>query len=428
MTWSSSRALSNPVVSRSLDNWLARLEALDISRIELGLGRVQAVLARMGLFGQSRPLVITVAGTNGKGSSVVMLEAILRAQGYRVGAYTSPHLHHFSERIRLDGAPVDADGLVAAFEQVEAARHDTALTYFEYATLAALACFDRAGLAVILLEVGLGGRLDAVNSMDADLALITSISRDHADWLGDDIEHIAAEKAGIMRPGRPVVFSGRHCPQALHVHAGKLAAPLYRLGEGYDHSPEKGGWRFSCQHDGRSRQAVYPVPALAGLHQRDNAAGVLMALWLLHDRLPVGEAAIAAGLRDARHAGRAESFFVEGREVLLDVAHNPEGAAALAALLARRGQMNTRRLALRPMAGFMRCLRPWPTRTLRTCCRRCCPGWIIGTWPVWAGRAGWMRSSCRNGLIVLQICKFTLVKLTPWRRIITPLHVQGRAS
>ena len=314
----------------TLDHWLTKLEALDITRIELGLDRVSAVLNRLTLFADHRPYVITVAGTNGKGSSVALLEAILIAQGYRVGAYTSPHLHHYTERVRLDGKPVGEQQMAAALNAVEQERGDIPLTYFEFTTLAALQIFDQAKLDVVILEVGLGGRLDAVNAVDADLALITTISVDHADWLGNDIETIGYEKAGIMRPGKVAVFAGRHCPSSVVKTATDLGVKLYRAGVEYQVASEGDCFALNLP-DGRLGH--WPRPALQGEHQIDNAAGVLVALAQLPESLVVTPAAIKQGLRTVRHAGRSEFFDVDGVTVLLDVAHNEEGAAALAQMI-----------------------------------------------------------------------------------------------
>lgn len=310
---------------RTLSEWLAWQERLHPSEIELGLERVGAVLARL----QPAPppfRVITVAGTNGKGSCVAMLEAILRAAGYRVGAYTSPHLLRYNERIRLDAVEVGDAALCEAFERVEQARGETPLTYFEFGTLAALDIFYRAAPDVALLEVGMGGRLDAVNLLDADVALITRIAIDHTAWLGADRERIAAEKAGVLRPGRPAVYADTELPQALAARAAELEAPLYVLGRDFQPQPQGEGWAWEGPP---ARRTALPLPALRGAHQLANAAGVLMALEALRPGLAVSQAAVREGLLDVRLPGRFQ--VVPGEvSIVLDVAHNPDGTARLA--------------------------------------------------------------------------------------------------
>ncbi len=313
----------------TLDEWLAWQETLHPSEIELGLQRVATVFQQ--LHADSPPFpVITVAGTNGKGSSVAMLEAILLAAGYRVGAYTSPHLLTYNERVRLNGEPVSDAQLMESFARIDDARGDISLTYFEFGTLAALDIFFRQAPDAIVLEVGLGGRLDAVNIIDPNVALITSISVDHAEWLGEDRETIAVEKAGIMRKGRPVIFSGRDMPASLAECAASLGASLSVLGRDFDYQVSQTDWQWRPA----DRPAMsLPTPALTGLHQLDNAAGVLMVLACLAQRLPVSASAMQQGLRTVSLPGR---FQVIETDVtwILDVAHNPDGVACLAELLA----------------------------------------------------------------------------------------------
>ncbi|MBF0254980.1 MAG: bifunctional tetrahydrofolate synthase/dihydrofolate synthase [Gammaproteobacteria bacterium] len=320
------------------DDWLSWLEGLHPQAIDLGLERVAEVWRRMGL--QLQPArVISVAGTNGKGSSLALLESIYRAAGYRVGAYSSPHLLIYNERIRLDGRLVEDAELCAAFARVDQARLDQArgeisLTYFEFGTLAALALFAEAGLDLIILEVGLGGRLDAVNIIDADVALISSIDFDHQDWLGTDLDQIAREKGGIMRPGRPAVFNGDCPPAGLLQLAAELGARLHLRQRDYRQQRLQGGWSW------QAGSAVYPhlpLPALRGPHQLHNAGAVLMLVELLQSQLPVAEAAIVEGLQRVFVAGRIQ--LIPGAvELVLDVAHNPEGARALAAALLQMPQ------------------------------------------------------------------------------------------
>jgi dihydrofolate synthase/folylpolyglutamate synthase len=313
----------------TLDAWLSWQELLHPSHIELGLERIASVLLR--LHPQPPPFpVITVAGTNGKGSSVAMLEAILRAADYRVGAYTSPHLLRYNERVRLNGEPVSDALLMESFARIDAARAETSLTYFEFGTLAALDIFYRDEPNVVVLEVGLGGRLDAVNVIDPIVALITSISVDHVDWLGNDRESIAIEKAGIMRAGRPVVFSGRDIPASLVQQALELKAHLAVLGRDFHFQTRERDWRWWTD---TQPVLTLPHPALQGDHQFENAAGVLMVLHQMADQLPVGLEAMCQGLQQVALPGR---FQVIAAAVpwVLDVAHNPDGIARLADHLA----------------------------------------------------------------------------------------------
>ncbi len=318
----------------TLQEWLDWQETLHPSPMDLGLERVAAVHGR--LFSAPLPCpVITVAGTNGKGSTVAMLEAILRAAGYRTGAYTSPHLFRYNERVRLDGGPADDATLCEAFAAVDAARGDTTLTYFEFGTLAALWCFHQAAPEVVILEVGMGGRLDAVNVVDPDVAVITTVDLDHVQWLGGDRDTIAGEKAGILRPGRPAVSSDPDTAAAIVETAAALGAPLHRLGAEYRvRERDDGAWDW-LGPDGRARHAL-PLPALRGAHQVRNAAGALMALELLAPRLPLPQAAVREGLQAVRLPGRLQ---VEpgAPTVVYDVAHNPQAARTLAAALAAMG-------------------------------------------------------------------------------------------
>ncbi|MEA3275344.1 MAG: bifunctional tetrahydrofolate synthase/dihydrofolate synthase [Pseudomonadota bacterium] len=313
----------------NLDAWLCWQETLHPSAIELGLERIGAVWNRLGCGPLAFP-VITVAGTNGKGSCAAMLEAIYRAAGYRTGCYTSPHLLRYNERIRLDGRGADDDLLCAAFERVDAARGDSILTYFEFGTLAALDIFARSGLDVAILEVGLGGRLDAVNIVDPDVAIVTTIGRDHTEWLGNDLDGIAAEKAGIFRRARPVVVGHREPLPSLLRRARELDCRLSVLGRDFEWTRESTGWRWSARG---LAGASMPVPALRGEFQYDNAATALTAVSCLAQRLPVPTGDLRLGLQRARIRGR---FQVLQSEVtwILDVAHNAQAANALAANLA----------------------------------------------------------------------------------------------
>jgi dihydrofolate synthase/folylpolyglutamate synthase len=315
----------------TLPDWLAWQENLHPQAIELGLERVAGVAARLNLQ-DMQPLVLSVAGTNGKGSSVAMLESMLLQAGYRVGVYTSPHLLRYNERVRINAVAIDDAPLCDAFEAVDAQRGDTSLSYFEFGTLAALWLFRQTMLDVILLEVGLGGRLDAVNVMDADVALVTAVDIDHRDWLGEDRESIGREKAGIFRAGRPAVCSDPAAPHSLRSVAAGLGAEWYCLGEQFHYTMQDDMWQWHGPH---SHLEDLPLPSLPGRHQLDNAAGVLMVLECLQHRLPVGATAIRAGLASTALPGRCQ--VIPGAvELVLDVSHNPHGAAALADMLARR--------------------------------------------------------------------------------------------
>ena len=313
-----------PGSMKTLADWLAYAEQTHPQSIELGLARIQSVAQRMNL--RFDCPVFTVAGTNGKGSTCAMLEAILAHAGYRTGVFTSPHLVHFEERLRLQGAPVAADLLIQHFEAVEQARGDTPLTYFEFTTLAILSCMVAARLDVAVLEVGLGGRLDAVNIIDADCAVITSIDLDHMEYLGTDREQIGAEKAGIMRPGRPVVVSDPVPPASLQATAERVGADLWLPGRDFHAGGDKQQWNW--QGRGR-RYAGLAYPALRGANQLVNAAGTLAALEALRPQLPVTAQAVRNGLATVELPGRFQ--IVPGQPVLvLDVAHNPHSVAALA--------------------------------------------------------------------------------------------------
>jgi dihydrofolate synthase / folylpolyglutamate synthase len=309
----------------TLPAWLDWQSSLHPKAIVLGLERVRTVWQR--LHPQPfTPVVITIGGTNGKGSCVAYAEAILQAAGHRVGCYTSPHLLRYNERVRLLGEEARDAQLCEAFDAVERARGEVALTYFEFGTLAALWLFSNAGLDAVVLEVGLGGRLDAVNLLDADLAILTTIDLDHTEWLGDTRGAIALEKAGILRPGRPAVFGGPDAPPELLAYAERNGVPLRVAGQDYAWQEEGAGWQWQGVGTGLTG---LPLPALHGRFQLANAAAVITGLHLLGHRLRVPPQAIAAGLRNARLAGRFQ--VVPGPvEVILDVAHNPEAAGALA--------------------------------------------------------------------------------------------------
>jgi dihydrofolate synthase/folylpolyglutamate synthase len=313
-----------PASMETLNDWLARAEQLHPKNIELGLDRAKEMAGRLGLkFGCP---VITVAGTNGKGSTCAMLESILTHAGYRTAVFTSPHLVCFEERLRLKGESVDASKLIASFEVVEKARGDMALTYFEFTTLGILHRMIEEKPDVAILEVGLGGRLDAVNIIDADCAVITSIDLDHMDYLGPDRESIGFEKAGVLRAGKPAIVSDPMPPQSVIDHANAIGADLWRFGTDFNVSGDKQQWGWS----GRGRRySGLAYPALRGANQLINAAGVLAALEALRPQLPITAQAVRNGLAMVELPGRFQ--IVPGEPALvLDVAHNAHAVAALA--------------------------------------------------------------------------------------------------
>ncbi|MGJ7543140.1 bifunctional tetrahydrofolate synthase/dihydrofolate synthase [Variovorax sp. LT1R16] len=309
---------------KTLADWLAHAEQQHPKTIELGLDRIRAVAQRLGLAFDCP--VITVAGTNGKGSTCAMLESILRNAGYRTAVFTSPHLVRFEERLRLNGEAIDGAELVPHFEAVEQTRAEIPLTYFELTTLAILRCMAASKSDVAILEVGLGGRLDAVNIIDADCAVITSIDLDHMEYLGPDRESIGFEKAGILRTGRPAIVSDPMPPQSVIDHAREIGADLWRFGQDFNVSGDKQQWGWS----GRGRRySGLAYPALRGANQLLNAAGVLAALEALRQRLPITAQAVRTGLAMVELPGRFQ--IVPGEPTLvLDVAHNAHAVAALA--------------------------------------------------------------------------------------------------
>ena len=312
----------------SLPAWLAWQETLHPQKIDLGLDRVAAVAGRMGLLEPDHG-VITVAGTNGKGSSMALLAAILAADGYRVGSYTSPHLLRYNERICICGQAVSDQELCHAFDCVDQARGQVTLSYFEFGTLAALYLFAVADLDIALLEVGMGGRLDAVNIIAPDAALVTSIDIDHSAWLGTDRESIGREKAGIFRHGRPAVCSDPSPPASVEETAVTLGAKWLSLGRQFSCKMAGAGWNWQGPD---SSYLKLPRPALAGAQQYDNAAGVLMALESLRKRFPITREAVETGLRQVTLAGRFQ-VLPGAVDMILDVAHNPASGRRLAQTL-----------------------------------------------------------------------------------------------
>jgi dihydrofolate synthase/folylpolyglutamate synthase len=306
---------------------LARIGGLHPKTIELGLDRVREVAARMRL--QLPGTKIVVAGTNGKGSTCAMLESILLASGYRVGCYTSPHLVRFNERARLDGVPASDEALIEQLDAVEAARGDVALTWFEYTTLAILKLFERAAPDALVLEIGLGGRLDAVNLVDADCAIVCCIDIDHAEFLGDTREQIGWEKAHVYRTGRPAICTDPVPPQTLVDYAAEIGADLWRFGRDFNYAGDRQQWSYGGRSQRRNSLAY---PALRGANQLLNASGALAALESLRDRLPVTAGAVRQGFATVELPGRFQ--VLAGRpSIVLDVAHNPHAVAHLAANL-----------------------------------------------------------------------------------------------
>ena len=316
---------------QSLEDWLRAIEAMHPQSIAMGLERSRVVADRLGLgthLGLDCP-VITVGGTNGKGSTCAMLEAILLAAGYRVGLYIKPHFVRFNERARIDGAEADDATLIAQFEAVQAARTQSPtieLTYYEFTTLAILRLFSTQRLDVVILEVGLGGRLDTVNLIDTDCAVVTSIAIDHVDYLGGTREAIGFEKAGIFRNGSPAICGDPEPPASLVDHATAIGADLWRVGRDFNYSGDRQQWNFVARGHRRSSLAY---PALRGANQLLNASAALAALTALRERLPVAQQAVRTGLAGVELAGRFQ--VLPGRPtVIFDVAHNPHAAAALA--------------------------------------------------------------------------------------------------
>ncbi|MBV8048296.1 MAG: bifunctional tetrahydrofolate synthase/dihydrofolate synthase [Paludibacterium sp.] len=313
--------------ARTLPEWLSYLETLHGKTIDLGLERVGRVRDAMAL----KPAcpVIMIGGTNGKGSVSAMLSTMLNRAGYKVGTYTSPHILHYNERVAIDMRPVDDDALIAAFCAVEAGRGEVPLSYFEFGTLAAVWHFLQSDVDVMVLEVGLGGRLDAVNAFEPDVSVVVSVDLDHQDYLGPDRESIGYEKAGIFRSGRPAVCADPHPPQRLIDHAAAIGAPLYLLGRDFGNVRLEQQWSF---HLGERQWHALPLPALRGAYQIGNASAALAALALLFERLPVDLGAIKRGLLEVDWPGRFQ--VLPGRpQVVLDVGHNPHAVRALVANL-----------------------------------------------------------------------------------------------
>jgi dihydrofolate synthase/folylpolyglutamate synthase len=317
-----------PLPTASLQDWLAHIERVHPRAIEMGLDRVARVRDALGL-APAFP-IFTVGGTNGKGSACAMLEAILHEAGYKVGTYTSPHLLRYNERVKVARNEASNEALVAALEAVDAARGDIPLTYFEFSTLAAMWLFARERVEVAILEVGLGGRLDAVNAFDADCALLMSVDLDHMDYLGDTREAIGLEKAGIFRVGKPAICADPQPPSTVLEHAASVGAALLLSGRDFSYTVELRQWRYRGP---RFERHGLPHPALRGALQIGNAAAVLTALDTMRDKLPVSAADIRTGLLTAENPARFQ-VLPGVPAVILDVAHNPAAARSLAQNLA----------------------------------------------------------------------------------------------
>lgn len=315
----------------TLPQWLGYLESIHAKPIDMGLERVREVAQRLDIRFDS--VVFTVGGTNGKGSTCAMLEAILQAAGYRVGLYTSPHLMVFNERARLNGGYATDAQLIEHFRKVERARGEVSLTYFEYTTLAILSLFAASGLDAVVLEVGLGGRLDAVNILDADCAILTSVDIDHTEWLGDTREAIGWEKAHIFRKGHPAICGDPMPPASVAQYAEEIGADLWQFGLDFNYSGDRQQWGYGGREQ-RRRALAYP--ALRGANQLLNASAALAALEAMQHRLPVPQQAVRIGLSQASLPGRFQ--IIPGQPtIILDVAHNPHAAAVLAQNLDNMG-------------------------------------------------------------------------------------------
>ena len=312
-------------MKKTLAEWLNWQETLHLSEIDLSLDRIREVAKKLDLLSPAFP-IITVAGTNGKGSTVSLFESILKVQGYKTGSYTSPHLVEYNERIKLNTVNAKDDLIVEAFEEIDRARGTISLTYFEFGTLAAMLIFTQQKVDVVILEVGLGGRLDASNLWDTSLAIITSIGIDHVDWLGDDREVIAVEKSGIMRKSIPVICGDLDPPNNIAKEAQRIGANLYQINHAFsyqENNDETWTWK------GFRKEYTLSLPALAGAFQLNNAATVLAGLQAVNDILPTTQESLKQGLKEVSLIGRLQTIH-QYPDWLIDVAHNPHAAKQLA--------------------------------------------------------------------------------------------------
>lgn len=320
---------------QTLNEWLDWQTKLHVQSIDMGLDRIRPVYTQL-ITRTLATKVILVGGTNGKGSTVAFLESLYVSGGYRVGTYTSPHLMRYNERIRINGEPVSDGQLCEAFDHVESARGDTSLTYFEFGTLAAFDVFQNQGLNksegldVVILEVGLGGRLDAVNLVDADVAIVTNIQLDHIDWLGETREKIASEKLGISRKGKSLIIADDDLPENVLPILAEKEVPFYVLGKdfGYTRQAQSWDWWSDVSDGKREQKHSLPIPALRGAHQYKNVSAVLCVTSLLNSVLPLSMNHIRVGLANASLPGRFQLERIDNKTVILDVAHNPHGVQA----------------------------------------------------------------------------------------------------
>ena len=325
----------------TLTDWLSYIEKLHSKPIDLGLERMTEMIRRLGIHFTCP--VFTVAGTNGKGSTCAFIERILREAGYRTAMHTSPHLMRFNERALLDGREIEDEPLIRAFREIEEARAGMPLTYFEFTGLAVLRCFQEAQPDAVILEIGLGGRLDAMNAIDPDVSVVAAVGIDHTAFLGDTREAIGLEKAHIFRSGRPAVCSDPEPPQSLIDYAHEIGAKLYLINRDF-HVAEKDDGTFFFSMRGKALK--FPKPGLAGENQYRNAAGALAAVFELKERLPVAPEAVARGIAEARITARFERVTDRPCETILDVGHNPQAAEVLAENLRRSKRPGERTLAV----------------------------------------------------------------------------------
>ena len=331
------------MTQKNLDQWLQYLESLHPSEIDLGLARVFQVAKKMGLL-KPAPLIIMAAGTNGKGSTVTLVSSILQQANRKVGTYMSPHLHTYNERVKINGVMLSDDDFIESFEAIDKAREDIMLTYFEVGTLSSLYLFIKYQVDVAVLEVGLGGRLDAVNIVDADISIVTSIGLDHQDWLGDDLSKIAFEKAGIYRPLKPAICGERIPPQTLINHANNIKAPLFIKGDHFNYTRNSKSWSWQGV-DGSGERVIelkdLPLPSLP----LENAVTVLQALQFVPFEISLKN--IVDGITGAHLSGRLEQIETPFKAIL-DVGHNPQAAKLLSTRL-KGSASKGRRFALLAM-------------------------------------------------------------------------------
>jgi len=318
----------------NLQDWLSWQEKLHVQSIDMGLDRIFPVYDKLMNQALAKKTVV-VGGTNGKGSTVSFIESMFVSGGYQVGTYSSPHLLRYNERIRINGEPVSDEQLCKAFENVEISRDGISLTYFEFGTLAAFDIFQHQDLDIVILEVGLGGRLDAVNLIDADVAVVTNIQLDHMEWLGETREEIAVEKLGIARNGKPIILADDDFPENVSTILAENKTIFYKLGDafGYTYQDQSWNWWFDGSADTRQQKHSLPLPSLRGTHQFNNASAALCVSTLLQQELPLSMSHIRVGLNNATLPGRFQLERVEDKMVILDVSHNPHGIQAFIANL-----------------------------------------------------------------------------------------------